>query len=263
MPRKSSKKKTRKRQQSQPQPQPVQIAVAEPNLEPEKIHAPSERLLMSLKKAFSLNPSPSPSPSPSPQPSAAAGSGAASTSSTLNILPAEVERKLDAVPDVIGEQPEIAGPGEVVSEGEESLSSDDIREMLSEVSFEDGDVRDMLCEFFEWLAERFESEHWKLTDRQSRILTKPAAKLANALWAKLVQRLPDVIANWCESTPGLAGMLIAAGIVIVPKVRKQAQLSRGTKNKPVIESPKKPMAKVEPQPEAFGIPVAMAAAGSR
>jgi hypothetical protein len=117
-----------------------------------------------------------------------------------------------------------------------------------------------LEELFEYLAERFDSDHWKLTERQGRMLGKPAAILANSLWQKLCVYLPDILGNWVRNTPGAAAFLMTAGIVIGPKVMQQARLNRERKAIPVqIETTetKKPVAS-QPQPaiESGGIPVA-------
>jgi hypothetical protein len=97
---------------------------------------------------------------------------------------------------------------------------------MDAVAFEEQDVRDMTEEFFAWLAVRFDSDHWQLKERQSRILCRPLTQVLNSLWVKLRERLPDIIAQWCESTPGATALLMAAGIVIVPKVMTQVRLSR-------------------------------------
>ena len=94
------------------------------------------------------------------------------------------------------------------------------------MAFEPQDVQDTICEFFEWMAERFDSDHWKLSERQARMLGKPSAILADAMWRKLTALLPDIIGQWCESTPGATAFLFAFGIVVVPKVKKQFTISR-------------------------------------
>jgi hypothetical protein len=97
---------------------------------------------------------------------------------------------------------------------------------MAQVAFEPQDVQDVLCEFFDWCAERFQSEHWSLTERQARMLGRPTAQLLNSLWVKLQGVLPDILARWCETTPGATAFILAAGIVVVPKVTTQIGISR-------------------------------------
>lgn len=128
------------------------------------------------------------------------------------------------MPHFIGDAPATAAPGD---QGEPGGGEDDaVAALMAQVAFEPQDVQDTICEFFEWLAERFDSDHWKLSDRQARMLGKPSAILANAMWTKLTALLPDIIGQWCESTPGATAFLFAFGIVVVPKVKKQFTLSR-------------------------------------
>jgi hypothetical protein len=140
-------------------------------------------------------------------------------------LTPEQEHILADVPQFIGDAPATAAPGD---QGEPGGGGEDdaIAALMAQVAFEPQDVQDTICEFFEWLAERFQSHHWKLSDRQARMLGKPSAILANAMWSKLSALLPDIIGQWCESTPGATAFLFAFGIVVVPKVKKQFSLSR-------------------------------------
>lgn len=104
-----------------------------------------------------------------------------------------------------------------------------ISALMASVAFEEQDVKDALAEIFDWAAEKFESDHWKLTDRQLRIYGRPTAQLANSVWAKLMQMLPDVVAGWCETTPGLTAFIAATGIVVGPKVMVQARINQQRK----------------------------------
>ena len=145
-----------------------------------------------------------------------------STFSTTEPLAAESERILDSVPAHIGgEADDPGGPADTGAHGDDPIAA-----LMSQVTFEPPDVQDQLEEFFGWLAERFESDHWKLTDRQARMLGRPTAQLLDSVWAKLCGILPDVIARWCASTPGATAFLLAAGLVVVPKVAKQITISR-------------------------------------
>lgn len=155
-----------------------------------------------------------------------------SSSSTLNSdeprpgepLNEEAENILRGVPDFITDD----GDGAKVESdsGGEEIEEDPIAALMVQITFEPQDVQDTLCEFFDWLAERFQSDHWRLTERQARMLGKPTTQLMVAMWSKLLTRLPDILAEWCASTPGAAAFLLAAGIVVVPKVKKQFTISR-------------------------------------
>jgi len=161
-------------------------------------------------------------------------SPASSVSSTATLnepLTPEAERLLAQVPDTISDNSEAALP-----EAEEPQPEGDaIAALMAQVAFEPQDVQDVLCEFFDYLAERFQSEHWQLTDRQARMLGRPAAQLANAMWVKMQNYLPDVLGRWCEETPGATAFILAAGLVIGPKVSMQIKISRERKrNRPAI-----------------------------
>lgn len=174
---------------------------------------------------------------PSPAGESSGGSGA---------VPSDVQAQLDRIPDTIAEQ-----PGEE-HQGEAAISSGDIRNLMEMVAFEEQDIRDLLTEGFEWLADRFQSEHWKLTERQGRMLGKPAAQLANSLWQKLCVYLPEVLGAWIANTPGAAATLMACGVVIGPKVMLQVRLNRQRRGVPNKSAPAKPAP--QPMAEAGGIP---------
>jgi len=216
---------------------------------------PSGGFLDSLKQTF-LPKNPNPSPSPE--------AGSTGSSTEAPVLTPEVEKQLNRIPDVVGgdsDDDEMAGQG---------IGADEISALLDAVAFEEQDVKDTLEELFEWLAEHFEAEHWKLTPRQVRMLGRPACQLMNSLWDKLKLRIPDIIARWCESTPGATAFLMAFGLVVVPKGLKQWKLSRasaeGKKSPENKESsadvPKKqpvPMRSVET--DSLNVPVATGTIG--
>jgi hypothetical protein len=186
-------------------------------------------LLSGLGKVFSRQPSQEPIHSP-----------ASSNGSSADPLSEESARLLASVPDSIGstepgDDPELPGDDAVAS-------------LMAMVAFEPQDVQDTLCEFFDWTAERFKSDHWRLTDRQARMLGKPSALLLNSLWARLCVIMPDIIGRWASETPGASAFLLAVGIVVIPKVTKQIQVSRQRKSvKPVIQPNLRPES-VRPQP---------------
>ena len=136
----------------------------------------------------------------------------------------EAERLLRSVPESISEaepEPE-ARPGIVFAETDEGAIAD----LLPDISFDPAEVAGVLEESFDWLAEKFDSAHWKLTERQSRMLAKPTAELLGSLYMKIGAFLPAILLGWCEATPGLMGFLLTSGIVVGPKVAVQFQLSR-------------------------------------
>jgi len=167
----------------------------------------------------------------------------------------ESARLLAAVPESIGGGPEDALPGAIDgAQGEE----DPIAALMAQVAFEPQDVQDVLTEFFDWLAERAESEHWKLTERQGRMLGRPLAQMLNSCWLKLQSFLPDVLGRWCESTPGALAFLMAAGLVIGPKLGKQLAISKAkrkavpmVKDRPAAPAPA--AAPLPPRPAGGGI----------
>jgi hypothetical protein len=151
---------------------------------------------------------------------------------------------LASVPDVIGDDPADAGSGALgASETDEAIAA-----LMAQVAFEPQDVQDVVAETFDWLAERFRSDHWKLSERQARMLGRPTAQLLNSLWAKLSNYIPDILARWCEDTPGATAFLLACGMVVGPKVMQQMSISRARsldKSRPLPGTPQGP--KPEPQ----------------
>jgi hypothetical protein len=125
------------------------------------------------------------------------------------------------MPKTIGESPEEGAIPAAAGQVEDPIAA-----LMAQVAFEEEDVKDTLAEFFDWMSERFKSDHWKLTDRQSRILGRPSAQLLNSIWAKLQDYLPDILARWCETTPGATAFILACGIVVLPKAKKQFTISR-------------------------------------
>lgn len=145
-----------------------------------------------------------------------------STSSTSEPLSPESERILSSVPSSIGgEADDPGGPADVRVKDDGPVAA-----LMEQVAFETQDVQDMLAEMFDWLAERFQSEHWKLNERQARVLGRPSTLMLNSIWLKLQAYIPEILAKWCEETPGATAFITAVGLVIVPKVTKQVAISR-------------------------------------
>lgn len=165
-------------------------------------------------------------------------------------LSAEAERLLSGVPSSIGGEEAEALPGGEV----EPDDSDAIAALMAGVSFEESDVRETLCEIFDWIADKAESDHWKLSERQARIWGRPTAQLANACWMKLQLLLPEIFGQWCQTFPGLFGFVTVGAIVVGPKVGKQIKISRERRRgkKVIVGSPASPPAPPNAQPHSHG-----------
>ncbi len=186
------------------------------------------------------------------------GSLGGSVTSSIDPLPPEAEARLDQIPDHIGDSDPAASPRLTITEADPA--ADDISDVTALIemvgAFEEQDVREELEELFAFLADRFESEHWLLTERQSRMLSRPATQMANSIWAKLRGRLPEFLAKWCESTPGAAGFLFACGVIVVPKVMTQRRLSkkaaRTVTAQPQQSTAERPAPRKSPTPRPSG-----------
>ena len=167
------------------------------------------------------------------KPEAADSSASSVTASTSDALPAPLDpAAMNRVPGVVAEEQ----GGELAGGSGESVIADEIRGMLDELGdFLEDDVKDVLEEAFEFLAEYFGSDHWKLTPRQQRMLARPVSRLLNHLWSKLKDKLPEMLSNLAETTPGVAGLIIAVPIVVGPKVMKQVAIRRERKAKELEE----------------------------
>jgi len=187
----------------------------------------------------------SPSPMSLPPSPADSSTGLPDSSTETVQLSSESERLLSQVPEIIGDAAEST---ETAGQGDGEGSPDDaIAALMQQIAFEPQDVQDQVGELFEWLAERFKSDHWKLTERQSRMLGRPTAQLLNSLWAKLQTILPDVLGRWCVETPGAAAFIFACGIVVVPKVTKQVGISRARRRDNAAQKLVRPGASHGPQ----------------
>ena len=230
-PRKSKTRKARKLRTA-PAPTPELVSAdAQPSPQPE-----SQSLFGKLFQS---------QPQPEAAPEIVSGNALAeSEQPCLTIeLPPEVAAELASIPRTVADE----APGPVAGE-DEALDPESVRALMEQVSFEYEDVRDMLGELFDYLSEKMDSEHWKLTERQARILGKPAHTLVNALWQKLLIMLPDILGKWCETTPGAAAFIAACGIVIGPKIWKQKRLKaerpakKPVQSAPVNQKPQAPAA---------------------
>ncbi len=96
---------------------------------------------------------------------------------------------------------------------------------MPSITFQAEQVRRVLVEGFDWLADRFDSDHWKLTDNQADMLAGPTSALLGGVWSKLAAHLPDMLV----AMPGATAFVFAASVVIVPKVGQQMAISRERK----------------------------------
>ena len=216
--RTAQKKRQPKKRQLKPAanlPEPIDVAVARVQAKPQD--EKSSGLLSGLGSLFSDPDNPGKG-SISEGPSVDSLSGNAS-------LPLESERLLSHVPERIGgEADDPGGPADMP--GNNLPADDPIAALMAQVAFEPQDVQDVIEEFFEWLSEHYQSDHWKLSERQSRMLGRPAAQLLNSMWVRLQNYLPDILSKWCEETPGAMAFIMACGIVVAPKVTQQITISR-------------------------------------
>jgi hypothetical protein len=209
-----AKAKTRKpaspRAKNLPEPVDVQTGA---EVQPEKPAG--------LGSLFQSSPNPTlPSPSVSD-----GGSATSSNSSPDGELSPEAERLLSSVPESIGDVQD--GPG--AGSADVQANDNPVAALMAAVAFEEQDVQDTLGEIFEWMADRFKSDHWELSERQARMLGRPTAQLLNSLWAKLQNKLPDILSRWMDDTPGAAAFFLACGIVLAPKITKQYAISKDRK----------------------------------
>jgi hypothetical protein len=201
--------------------------------------APAPNLLDGVRNLFQV-----------PNPSTVAANSISSHGSGASLAEGAVSpenlRLLASVPESIGgtvqdEAGAAAAPG---------AEADPIASLMAQVVFEPQDVQDVLTEFFDWLALRAKSDHWQLSERQGRMLARPLATVLDSLWARLQVLLPDVLGRWCESTPGAMALLMAAGLVIGPKVAKQAAMVRARKKTVPMVKETKPDPVRAPAPAA-------------
>lgn len=161
---------------------------------------------------------------------------------------------LAGVPGTIGDGGEARGAVDPTAVSDDA--ADPVAELMRQVAFEPQDVQDTLAEFFDWIAAKFDSDHWKLSERQARMLGMPLTQVLNTVWAELCRALPGPIARWIESTPGAMKLLIAAGIVLTPKIKQQLSISRERRALKKKRDPNRPAPPVSPRPAAggFGVP---------
>lgn len=215
-PKPAKKKRGRPRKnrpaKSRPLPPPVEPAAAAAPVDPPA----SGNLLSKVAGMFQQKAEPGPAAVSSP------ASVHSSTSEPAARLAEDAERILRTVPASIGDSGEPAA--QPAAGGE--FSQETMAELMQGVAFEPQDVQDTLSEFFDMVADWFKSDHWKLSERQARMIGVPLSQVMNAVWQELCRAIPGPIARWIENTPGAMKLLMACGIVFVPKVKTQLKINR-------------------------------------
>lgn len=147
----------------------------------------------------------------------------------------EAEAALGDVAQVIGEESERA-------DSPAMPNGETVPPLLPAIGFSEEKTKKYLVETFEWLAERFDSSHWLLTENQADMLAGPTAELLGGIWTKLSVVLPDALVSF----PGATAFLLAFSWVIVPKAAQQMAISRarrtGQNPKATQPGPKGPVA---------------------
>lgn len=147
----------------------------------------------------------------------------------------------------MGEDDPSTGPrvGEADSTDPESMLSD----MIPAITFNPAKVRAYLEEGFDWLAEKFDSGHWRLTEKQADMLAEPTAELLGGVWTKVAEYLPELL----TSTPGATAFVFACAFVLGPKIGQQVAISRQKKTAQAPRASVAPIREQRPYPQ--GAPV--------
>lgn len=143
-------------------------------------------------------------------------------------------------------------PGAEATDRDDPDEADAVASLLPSISFHEKQVRSVLVEGFDWLAGRFDSTHWKLTENQADMLAGPTAQLLGGVWTKLAVMLPDAMV----STPGATALLFAATVVVGPKIAQQMAISRQRRQGTRPEQPRRAPGPVpvpaQPRSQAVG-----------
>jgi hypothetical protein len=103
-------------------------------------------------------------------------------------------------------------------------------------------IADSLEEAFAFASHYFESDHWLLSETQSRMLSGPSKQLLDSLWTHINRMLPLWLARWSESTPGLIDCVFAFSIVLGAKIAQQVKVSRDRRAHVAPSKPAQPHA---------------------
>ena len=160
----------------------------------------------------------------SPTPVAADSSPASSTiSESPALLPLEIEAKLAAVPDVIGEQP----PPDLSVAPEADLTNQARIAELAALGYVDAAfMAELLDDNFAALADRFGSDHWKLSTKQRDRLALPVAAILNGMFQYLFDWLPDFVGDTASEHPEYPAAATTGAAILIPRVVKQYRISK-------------------------------------
>lgn len=139
-------------------------------------------------------------------------------------MSAEAERILAGVSPRIGDSADTDIPGDAGSV--EDADAAELAGLMDMVQFTPEDTAAAVATLCESMDRWFDSDVWALSQAQQKLIGRPYAQLANALWGRLKLRLPGFLTAACESTPGLMGALMATGMVFGPKAYQQWNVSR-------------------------------------
>lgn len=186
-----------------------------------------ESVASGLRGMFDL-----PSQSPQPEAAAAASSLGSENSSTVpgktsETITADAERKLTDVPDVIGEPVEASGSAEETTD--ETLSALELSRVdaLCELGYFDKTfAAEALDDIFGGLADRFESEHWKLKPERRDKIARPLCAVMNETMDAVMSALPGAAGDAARSHPEFAMLAVALGSAVLPRALKQVRISR-------------------------------------
>jgi len=197
-------------------PPPIEINQPKP---PAEKPQPESGLLSGIESLFTK--------SQSQEPEAENQVPSGSSSSVTEPLTPEAERILQDIPDVIGD----------VS-ATDSQAPVPPAESLALSTFDSYLVGEYLEEGYGFIAKVTNMEHWKLTDRQSKLLAPPLAKVLSSMSDEMTGWLPGFLKNWVERTPGAAGLLIAMVAVNGPKIAQTVTVLRERSKAAQVRVPK-------------------------
>lgn len=143
-------------------------------------------------------------------------------------LPADTERQLAAVPDVIGE--ERSSELVAIDDAGADLSNQARIGELVELGYVDAEqAGDIAGDIFDYLAVRFDSDHWKLKPNNRERIGRPFAASVNGAIQAVLDYLPDSASVIAAAHPEWAAFGLAIGGAIVPRALKQLKVSRERK----------------------------------
>lgn len=165
-------------------------------------------------------------------------------------LPAATEAALAQVPDTIGAESVPAIGSDPVQDAE--LTNQQRIDELIALGYVDVETTgELASDLFDYFAGKFDSEHWKLNERNRDRIGRPGAACINSCIQRVMDALPDAVGNSAMEHPEWAALVLAVGTVTAPRAIKQLKLSK-TK---VTKKENKPTVDVE-TPAVGGVPVA-------